>query len=200
MGVEMPAGASESPGVESKVLWDYEGKTAAEAFSFVKEGGKYSAIELQSELETAENAVALLRAKSKSQGLVTGVQALSGTSAANSYVQALASGEAPYVIKGDGASSFLQLAETAKRKLKTSELTAEWAGGSRNSKTVSVTHGLGATPQSVDLTALNNGSFVGIPIIIERTSTKFVVEFFVPSPFGEPGAGNKQTYLWTAIG
>jgi hypothetical protein len=95
---------------------------------------------------------------------------------------------------------FPQLVTVANRKEAFSELTAEWAGATRNSKLVTVEHGLGASPLDITFTALNNAEFIGMPSVIERTSTKFKVEFFVPSPLAEPAAGKKQTFMWRAIG
>jgi hypothetical protein len=114
--VELPEGEA--------IKWESEGKTVAEVVGLLLEKGTYSLVELLSAMEGADNAAVVATAQSKSQGAVTGVQSLSSTSAANSYVQALASGNVPYIIKGDGKSDFLRLPSTANRRMVSGQINA----------------------------------------------------------------------------
>lgn len=192
----IPSGTKEEAENVNRLRWLTEGNASGEVMSYVKETGKYSWVGMRSELSTAENAVTVVTSKSKSQGFVTGIQGNSGTSAANSYVQALASGEVPYIIKGDGSSNFLQLTETAKRKVVFGESTITFTGPSKQSETKSITHGLGVKPTFVGLTleAVTGETIVGFRTT-ERTSTVFKVFANASSTLA-----TTLTFTWIAIG
>jgi hypothetical protein len=206
MGLEIPAATSlESPEAKNEITWKKETDQTGFAYSgkntFFKSGEGEFLVAGQGDSFAGSHAYLLLAdvpgASANSGTTLTakdsaGKQAFVATETRTGGEQEVAVGagsEFKTLIDNNGNSDFLP---------KTGEASAEWNGGSRGSKVMTIEHGLGATPSFVGFTALNNSSFVAIPLVIERTKTKVTVEFQVPQPFGEPAKGSKQTYLWQA--
>lgn len=96
----------------------------------------------------------------------------------------------------EGKSSFPQLVGLlAKRKLNFGAANVEWAGGTPNSKEVTISHGLGVTPVAV------TANSVSVTIIATKTYT--LTNFNVWARTGDgssPAAGTKEEIHWIAIG
>lgn len=96
---------------------------------------------------------------------------------------------------------FPQLVTAGNRKINFGTAEVEWPGGSIESKTVEVEHGLGATPPSggVQLTpvyALATRRM--FPQLVSTSKTKIALNSVCTDAV--PGAGVKQTIHWLAIG
>jgi hypothetical protein len=96
---------------------------------------------------------------------------------------------------------FLQLAVAGNRKINFGSVEVEWPGAAIESKTVEVTHGLGATPAlgGVQLTPVfATATRRMFPQIVSTSSTKIALVSVCADAV--PGAGVKQTIYWQAIG
>jgi hypothetical protein len=94
---------------------------------------------------------------------------------------------------------FPQLVTPASRKINFGTAEVEWAGGSIQSKTTEVTHGLGATPAVVLLTPVYvEATRRMFPQIVSTSSTKIGLNSACADAV--PVAGVKQTIHWQAIG
>lgn len=102
---------------------------------------------------------------------------------------------------GQAKELFPQFVTPGARKINFGTIEVEWAGGSIQSKTVEVTHGLGATPApgAVQLTPIYvEATRRMFPQIVSTSSTK--IALLSACADAVPGAGVKQTIYWQAIG
>lgn len=93
---------------------------------------------------------------------------------------------------------FPQLAETAERKIAFGTATFEWAGGTKISKKLKITHGLGASPSWAGFMPNTEGGAVLTFSYFSKTSTTF--EVWAGDWFETPVVGAKFTCDWIAIG
>ena len=81
------------------------------------------------------------------------------------------------------------------KNLKFGTATIAWPGGSNQSNTTTVEHGLGEEPSGVQLTPIvNEGSPGSIPHIVEKSKTLLKLKLY--DPFGSPGKGITMDVEW----
>lgn len=145
-----------------------------------------------------------LREIAQNQMLVTnksgvGANVTAFISSIESYIKATANAETKSVITGTGTSDFLQLTETAKRKVNRGTVELEFGGGSRESKTATVTHGIGSTPSAVVMTYK---AVAAVDYMFWQVSVVGATTFACACKCdaATPANGTKVPFYWIAIG
>jgi hypothetical protein len=99
------------------------------------------------------------------------------------------------ILDASNKSSFLQLTESAQRKINASTVELEWPGGSPLTTIKKVNHGLGKTP----IIVVPNPSQVNMASTVNYTETQFEIRMRTGDN-SSPAAGTKQTVGWLAYG
>lgn len=213
MGIIIPAATSlESPEAKNQVEWEkestkdktgfaYSGKNSFKSgegeFTVIGQGDSFKeshAYGLFVDVPGASaNSGATIAAKN-AEGKEAFIDA--ETTASTEEVSVGAGSELKTLLDASGKSNFLQLSSGAKRKINFGSVEVEWPGTNRSSNVKTITHGLGATPKAVLMTA--NG-FAGVYGEVNNAgATTFELRGTVSE--GIPPGGVKQTIFWTAIG
>lgn len=110
--------------------------------------------------------------------------------------------ETPTLMDGTGKSSFLQLTETAKRKVAFGHATVTWGVKGLSSSEKEVSHGLGTTPEAVLLTprAKTSGGVGTLFAWLTAAPTAAVFKFAATNPTTEIAASSTLDVSWLAIG
>lgn len=214
MGIIIPAATSlESPEAKNQVEWEKEStkdKTGA-AYSgkntFKSGEGEFTVLHQGDSFSKAHSYLLLTDvpgASANSGATITskdsnGNQAFIATETRGTTEQEVAVGagsELKTLLTQAGASEFLQLVASAKRKVNFGSTTVEFPGENIRSNATEVSHGLGTTPLAVLATGDDDGRGVGVT---SKTSTKITVRAQTLQG-DKPVAGSKVTVYWLAIG
>lgn len=116
-------------------------------------------------------------------------------------IVARAGEEEATVLEPEGESEFVRLPESADRRLNRGSGSAPWPGGSVFSSSVTVEHGLGATPEVVTITSNHSDVNARRPNfgVYDIDATSFKVVARMVDDDDKPAEGFKIGFGWIAM-